>query len=105
MSNHKVTTSTTTSTTAAAGTDNEETTAVDVVPIASLMGKVQEAALEATLISKLQTALDDNMYLVSVVIKDQGYDRPEAAAVFSPVWERDDPSKITLDVTMRITTR
>ncbi len=107
MANHQVATTTTTSTIAASGADDEETTAAaNALPTAALMGKVQEAALETILIAKLQTALDDKMmYLVSVDTQHQDYDRPCVAAVFPPVWDRDDPSKITLDVTMRITTR
>ena len=99
MKNHKVEVE-------ASGTDDEENTAAnDVVPTAALMGKVEEVALERTLISTLQILLDDKIYLASLDIKGQTYDQPCVEAVFPLGWDRDDPSKLALDVTMRITAR
>jgi len=106
MANYQVISTTTTSTVVASGADDEETTAAaNVVPTAALMGNVEEVALETILIAKLQTALEDQMFLVSVETQNQDYDRPCVEAVFPPGWDRDDPSKITLDVTMSIITR
>ncbi len=105
MRNYQVVTTTTTET-ETSGTDNEETTADnDAVPTAALMGKIEELALEKTLISTLQILLDDKIYLAALDVKDQFYDRPCVEAVFPKVWDRGDPSKLALDVTMRITAR
>jgi len=99
MKNHKVGVE-------ASGTDEKENTAAnDVVPTAALMGKVEEVALERTLISTLQILLDDKIYLASLDIKGQTYEQPCVEAVFPLGWDRDDPSKLALDVTMRITAR
>jgi len=95
MRNYQVTTTTETE---APEADNEETTA-------ALMGKIEELALEKTLISTLQILLDDKIYLAALDVKDQFYDRPCVQAVFPKVWDRGDPSKLALDVTMRITAR
>eukprot|EP00573_Skeletonema_grethae_P000342 CAMPEP_0201690638 /NCGR_PEP_ID=MMETSP0578-20130828/4035_1 /ASSEMBLY_ACC=CAM_ASM_000663 /TAXON_ID=267565 /ORGANISM="Skeletonema grethea, Strain CCMP 1804" /LENGTH=521 /DNA_ID=CAMNT_0048175683 /DNA_START=235 /DNA_END=1803 /DNA_ORIENTATION=+ len=104
MKNYQVVTTTTETETS--GTDNEETAAVnDAVPTAALMGKIEELALERTIISTLQILLDDKLYLAALDVKDQFYDRPCVEAVFPEVWDRGDPSKLTLDVTMRITAR
>ena len=104
LKNHQVTVNTQTETDNS-GKDNEEATAADVAPTAALMNRQQELALEQTLISTLQSLLDEKLYLASLDVKDQLYDRPCVEAVFPAVWERDDPSKLTLDVTMRITAR
>ena len=99
MKNHKVEVE-------ASGTDDKENSAAnDVVPTAALMGKVEEVALERTLISTLQILLDDKIYLASLDIKGQTYERPCVEAVFPLGWDREDPSKLALDVTMRITAR
>ncbi|KAL7491749.1 hypothetical protein ACHAWT_001032 [Skeletonema menzelii] len=105
MKNHQVTV--TTSTTASgSGNDNEDNTAAnDVTPTAALMNKKQETALEQTLISTLQSLLNEKLYLASLEVKTQSYDRPCVEAVFPAVWERGDPSKLALDVTMRMTAR
>ena len=71
----------------------------------ALMGDVEKNALKQTLISTLQILLDDKLYLEDLNIRGQFYDRPCVEAVFPVFWERDDPSTMALDVTMRIIAR
>ncbi|KAL7452295.1 hypothetical protein ACHAWC_004023 [Mediolabrus comicus] len=107
MANYKVTTTTTSTVAAAMGKDEDETASVNNnnIPTAALMTKIDENALVASLIPNIQNALSEQMYLVSVDARDQDYDRDCVAAIFPEEYDRDSPSVMALDVTIRISTR